>query len=296
MKHGEQYRFSASYPDIKGPHVVVDVHGMFESKYSYREFVKIHHRKTSTQWDLHGELFEVPVYLRLVLTPSGVRVPSRLSMDLPKMDILLEEWYSLPTCELYIERPPYVTYEETQHDVERQIDKILALAIPPDINSIHARHYFEHDPLNRIGRLFFSNIINDSYNLDLKHKKMEYNLEKEANILSKKAGLRGVWRVRSCGSRACFYSSHRDLPFLDMNLDHRVPYPDEIFAVIPVGRYGVFGSDTPRNKFKGNKGDYYWNCSIYDSINGKIVLYHGDEASPAAMDAVVEIARKIIKK
>ncbi len=294
-KHGGHYRFSASYPGIEGPHVVVDVPWRNSDELSFRKYVEIHHRKTPTQWELHGEPFDIPAYLRLVLTPPGVRVPSRLSADLPKKDVLLEEWHTLPTCELYIERSPNIYFSHRQRDIEQEIASILALAdIPYDIHGKDDRFYFEHDPINRIGRLYYQKSLNSFPGVDAKIWREDYTLERKANAMAKKAGWIGIWRVNTFGSQACFYLSHRDLQYLDMNLDHRVPYPDEIFAVVHTRPGAIFTEDSARNK--GNRGDYYWNCRVHDfPKKGSIVLYYGDEASQKTMDAVVEMAKKLMK-
>jgi len=296
-KHNGHYRFSASYPGIEEPLVVVDVPWKNGTQTSCRKFVNVHRRKTATQWDIHGEPFDIPAYLRIVLTPPGVRVPSRLGMDLPKKDVLLEEWHTLPTCELYIERPPRVVFGRMNLGIEKDIAQILALiGLRHDIYGKDDSYYFKHDPINRIGRLYYHNIINRPYSLELKDLKEEYLWAKNANAMAKKAGLNGVWRVRTCGSRACFYTSHRDLPFLDKTLDHRVPYPDEIFAVVHTRLNTIPTADSATNDGKGNNQDYYWNCRVYDfPQKGDIVLYYGDEASQETLNAVVKMSRELMK-
>ena len=301
-KRGSPYRFSASYPGIEGPLVVVDVLGMDGSQANFRKYINIHHRVTPTRWDIQGEPFDIPAYLRLILTPPGTCVPSRLPMDLPKKDVLLEEWYSLPTCELYIERLPYIFSSHRNTDIERKIGQILALAgISHDIIGKDDRYYFEHNPINRIGRLYYHHIqvignlntIEGSYNLDLKDKKAEYLFEDKANALAKQSGLPGSWRAPSS---TCFYSSHRDLLFLDRTIDHRVPYPDEIFAVVHTSTIPFLVTDSTRKNGQGNIVDYYWNCRI-DGFPGKgnLVLYYGDEVSQETLDSVAEMTRKRMK-
>ena len=164
-----------------------------------------------------------------------------------------------------------------------------------DIYGKDERYFYEHDPINRIGGLYYQKKINSFPGVDEKIWREDYTLERKANAMAKKAGLNGIWRVNTCGSQACFYLSHRDLQYLDMTLDHRVPYPDEIFAVVHT-RPGAIREDFARNTGKENKGDYYWNCRVHDfPKKGNIVLYYGDEASQETMDAVVEMAKKLMK-
>lgn len=294
------YRFSASYPGVEGPVVVVDFQ---RNDYSFsdkprnisRHWIQIHHRKTPTQWKQQGEPFDIPAYFRLVLTPLGKRVPSRLPVDLPKKDVLLEEWHTLPTCELYIERPPYMFHRNT--DEERVVAKILALAgIPHDVYGKDDRYYFEHDPVNRICKLYYNGNEEDDYNLETRELREEYNWEKKAAAMSKKAGMKGVWLAHTCGSRHYFYSSHRDLRYLDLDSDHRVPYPDEIIAVIPTRVASQITHNSVHDYSKEHKGDYYWNCQVHEfTRKGRITLYYGDEVKEEELNAVVEMTKRIMK-
>ena len=299
----KRYRFAASYPGVNGPVVVVDLVRDLGPHSPCRQFIQIHRRETPTRWKQEGEPFEIPVYFRLVLTPPGVRIPSRLTEDLPPKDILLEEWHTLPTCELYIERPPFIMFSHRILEAERDIEKILGLAgISYDIHGKDDRYYFEHDPLNRMRHSFFKN--GEYYSGSIKYFREEYNWEKKAYAVAKEAGLQGFWLERVYGWRGFFYSSRRDLRYLDINCNHRVPYPDEIIAVMRISsiesvaksQNALITKPCVHDYAKEHKGEYYWNCQVHDiPQKGSITLYYGDEVNQEKIDDVVKMARKLMK-
>ncbi len=287
-EHARNYRFSAAYPGVEGPVVVVDWMIGGNKNRHCRKVVTIHRRETPTRWSQHGEPFDIPASFRLVLTPSGIRVPSRLPANLPKEDIIHEEWVTLPTCELYMERNPQSFHYDSGEDAKWDIKHIRELnGSQHESDERHERKRVEQDPINQ--QLTWR-IQEENTRIQ-----KEYEWEKEAAATAKMAGMKGIWLARR-GSQDYFYSSHRDLRYLDRNSDHRVPYPDEIIALIETTHASLFTKDAIHDYTKEHKGDYYWNCQVHEICHkGSITLYYGDEVEQEELANVVKMARTLMK-
>ena len=97
------YRISDKHPTIAGPILVIDyLPAKVKNKKSYFETIQVHRRKSPTEWNQELEPLEIPASCRIILTDKGKKLPSQLSDDLPKQMVIREQWFSLPTCEMYI--------------------------------------------------------------------------------------------------------------------------------------------------------------------------------------------------
>ena len=109
----ELYKFSTAYDGAEGPVLVVDI-GLKRSKagqsIDFRQPMEeahgLLHRPIPEDVTVDMSL-DVPVFIRMVLTPSGQKTPSRLAAfpaeTIPIYKaVLCEEWFTLPTCEIYI--------------------------------------------------------------------------------------------------------------------------------------------------------------------------------------------------
>ncbi len=289
-----KYRYSATYDGVDSPVLVVDVGTPSHyptSPEPYRTMTYIHHRETPTRWCQNGDPFDIPSVYRLVLTPKGVKVPSRIKGDMPRKDVILEEWLSLPTCEAYIERPiaPVDFFMTEDLDAIRRLGGASSQT-PPFIHPFALGKHPSgirtepHHPLKN----YFKMHIRTEYS-----KRTLRILEDtaKANRLLKEAGLKGKWFDYT-------YSSHRDLMHLAANIDHLVPYPDEILVV--AGECSKT-DDIFHDHLATQKDDYYWNCKAYQFPKNRkrglfLYVFYGDEVPDDTITRIVDLAQKAFGK
>ena len=309
-------RFSSSYSGIDVPVLVIDYGSKTEKGYIYRENVIVHHRETPTRWSQNGTPFDIPVSFRVVLTPKGVRIPSRIYGDMPTKDIILEDWLTLPACEAYIERAIVPTYSTTALNklavlCETECESSRRLkALPSRFFGIQQTPYrLEADQNGRSNILGRKNVEHHPLSLSFKtyqdYRRTQgikgyysYNYlhdERKLNALGKASGIKGNWFGKT-------FSSHRNLNLLSASCDHRVPFPDEFLVMVDSVRYSelIEGSDKCIDYKDSHKGQYYWNCRAYKfkgcHKGAFIYVLYGDEASPEQFEQVVEIAKKVFVK
>ena len=314
------YRFSSSYPGIEAPVLVIDYGCSVLSKpyiKIYREKTFIHHRETPTRWNQTGEPFDIPAAFRIVLTPKGIRIPSRIHGDLPTMDIIVEEWLTFPTCEAYIERAigKRVFEADRQDDLEalrRLCETESALSrttttIPGtpchgiDRNEL-AYSVPEHYPLERCfqGVKSEHDFYMGPWSFILDERLSGVKELRKANELTRVAGIQGSWFYCSNFHHAIF-SSNRNLRYLSAKEDHIVPQPNEFLVMVqPECSETIQKGDESIDYSKLHNGQYYWNCKAYKFTGRKrgafIYVLFGDEASHEQFETVVEIARKVFSK
>ncbi len=270
----ENCRFSTSYPGIPSPVLVLD-YCYPNNKNLCRRKIQIHRRQSPTRWNQEGDFFEVPYVMRLVLTPAGVRVPSRLDEDLPTKDILIEEWHSLPEFEVYIENAPMLL-DSVNYSFEKAIGDFLGISDYPMQKGKMRDGDYLYDPIN---------------GFDEKNK-YDFNTKVSERLLSK-----GEEKLPSHiykwyrGAGGHFYSSHRDLYYLDAASDHRVPFPDEIFVYAG----GIAAMDQSSDS---DSKEHYWNYKVYKfpGVKRFVRIYHGDEVDPKEMDNLLQQAKRLLKK
>ncbi len=114
------YRFSTDYPDMEGPVLVIDFGKYKDPKdkstlFFRRTLEEAREDKASPRPSIEkGQKidmdFEVPVRLRMVLTLPGRKRPTRITLHgagsgrFIYEQALHEDWFTLPTCEIYVER------------------------------------------------------------------------------------------------------------------------------------------------------------------------------------------------
>ena len=102
------FRYSDSYPGVDGSVLVIDIPFIRDlpnnqKEVLFRKSIPYRRRVSATEWNQEREFLEVPEKCRLVLTPPGKRLPSRRPQGMPTQRGFWEAWFTLPTCELYIE-------------------------------------------------------------------------------------------------------------------------------------------------------------------------------------------------
>ena len=299
------YRFSTSYPGVDGPVLVVD--GGRECCFNeerwkmtmiYRTMTYVHHRETPTRWSQTGIPFEIPIDFRVVLTPKGVRIPSRIHGDMPTKGVIQEEWLTLPTCEAYIEWVPGIRSEYETVDLAK-LEELAGKQgeSSPWKDTHHFPYRVDNNPLGRsvpeyypLARFFIDTKSEHDYSYDVKR-------IREANELTRAAGIKGNWYLHG-------FSSHRNLKYLSAAQDHIVPYPDE-FLVIDWSAHAssLFSpniEEAPHDYREEQKGQYYWNSRAYKLIGGErgafVYVLYGDEVSPEQFEPVLEIYKKAFLK
>ena len=274
------YRFSDAYPGIDAPVLVVD-HGLrlgnlLSQSLIYRERTFVHHRETPTRWSQNGEPFDIPVAFRIVLTPKGIRIPSRIHGDMPTKDIILEEWLTLPTCEAYIEK---AVVQKFYTDDLTNLHDLLE-----NYHQSSDESYKEHNPL----AYFCHGPYSSNY------VKYDLMVQNKANAMTKAAGMKERWYGK-------VFSSHRNLKYLSSAEDHIAPRPDEFLIFTDCMRSEWIKTNERMHDYREeHKGQYYWNYRRY-TFKGKkwgavIDVFYGDEANPEEFEKIVEIAKKIYVK
>lgn len=115
------FALSEGYPGVDGPALVIE-QASREYGCLYREVRAgtlrraplrtvfwYHRRQADGVWDQRDERLEVPTGFRMVLTPHGVRVPPLCPAGVPEGLGLREAHYTLPTCELTLQRKARLT-------------------------------------------------------------------------------------------------------------------------------------------------------------------------------------------
>ncbi len=168
----ELYRFSTTYDGVEGAVLVVDI-GLKRSKkgqsIDFRQPMEeahgLLHRPNIPEGVTVDMSLDVPVFVRMVLTLPGQKTPSRLAAfpeeALPVYKaVLCEEWFTLPTCEIYIES--YTRERWRQYPREYlQIRKIAANYVRPADQQDPALNHLLKAFMN-LDKLPPANVRNDS--------------------------------------------------------------------------------------------------------------------------------------
>ena len=105
----EHLRLSDKWDGVDGPVLVIEkpAYGWnssnTEKEWLFSKTVKFRRRISQTEWSGETESIDAPAAYRIVLTEHGRRMPSRRPNGMPSQRGFWEAWYTLPTCELYVE-------------------------------------------------------------------------------------------------------------------------------------------------------------------------------------------------
>ncbi|MBP5638612.1 MAG: hypothetical protein J6X55_03980 [Victivallales bacterium] len=257
---------STTCPGIKGPVLVIDEVG--------RKTIQVHHRKSPTEWNQKSEPFNIPEgYMRVVLTPHGTKVPSRLS-GLPTRCFIIEKWFTLPAFEVYLEINPH-----NAHHIHSIVESGILSDLPEDA--------LRQDTLNMdsefvsVGRILREN-FQFKANGNRRYSKYVSNAKKITEI----HGFSGYWMVHRFGDNykpMMAFDTHERHPDKIPPNEYIAPYPDEILALIYLNRH----FDKMVNFFSphGKNGTCYWNHSANNVGSDCFYeIYYGDEVSDDTLE------------
>ena len=263
LTHGASYlRLSTTYPGINGPVLVIDD--------DERQTIHIHRRKTSTEWNQETEPFDIPKgFLRVVLTPRGIKVPSRLT-NLPKSCFIIEKWFTLPAFEVFLEINPV-----NKHNINFiQRSGILANLLEGNIQWNDLCKVTEYFNFGLEYKLVFNHDKNQYRRLWRKYKKYFSTAKK----ISENHSISGFLMVGNDYPLKLAFDTHeRQLDKIHYN-EGIAPYPDEILAIIHINEH--IEDEINVNIPRGKNGTGYWN-HIAKNVGSRrfFEIYYGDEVS-----------------
>ena len=265
----------SGYPEQNGNYDIV-----------YRKTIKMHRRTGSTSWNQQSDDFELPVKERLVFTPPGVVIPSRVDDDMPKF-LLDEVWLSLPDCECYYEANPVI-----QHDREFG-GNLFAWAKKTGIDSTN----IIKNEVKRANGFHFHSISKNTQLWPYKITQADRLTLESATQASKEAGLEGEWHriLGRQGLSEYAFTTHGQNA--EGNLGRRCPYPNEIFCYMDVSRPepGAFFrkwayvrppklKTTTKISLESQEGISYWNYASVCTPKFRLSIFFGDEVSPSTVE------------
>ena len=299
---------STKYDGLDCPVLVID-HGRQSSDngqpYYIRKEVVAHRRETPTAWRQEGEKFDVPAGERVVLTPVGTKLPSRLVGGMPRACIIHEEWYSFPDFEVYFEQPiDFLNAPSSREDI-------------PWIREIAGDNPEIWEAWRQQSQKYKCNLGNDNEHralLDIfkTHYVINFTWSDKQRVLMKKAGeqlrkngINANWLpVNDSDSEINYYAfstrrTANEIP--SSNLMDFVPYPDEIIVYIKhelkrKDRYPDIHHSFPNSKI----GLTYWNTQYHYVAYGSknhpfaMTICYGDEVPEETLSKILDILSKIL--
>ena len=280
----ERYRLSTHYDGIDGPVLIVDLPmptpDDARKPLETRRTAYVHRRISATEWNQKGEPFDLPTGWRLIATPKGRKMPSRLSPDMPRL-FLQEFWATLPECEVYLE------FKSSQND---DWQKILMLGEPsghaakkPEYHDVSAESYF-------LSKGYWKTWTFNLTNVD---KKWLSSL----NEATASVGLPGQWN-------RCFVEHNKTVPCYAYDVNGRfsqiteehpeiIPKPDEILCL-----FSADGNRNSQNKMVMNskEGKTYWNYRLVYISGFEIHIFFGDDVSMDQLNQMQTAVENAIKK
>ena len=289
----DQYRLSTHYDGIDGPVLVVDLpmpplNGPRKPLES-RMTAYIHRRLNATKWNQKGEPFDVPTGWRMIATPKGRKMPSRLSPDMPRL-FLHEEWTTLPECEVYLERPGllFVNNSISIHEILK-LDKTTDLATKlPEHHDVWAESYF-------LSKGYWKTWTSRLTNIDEKWLS-------SLNEATASVGLPGQWNrcfmdMEGMDNVNPVYVYDMNGKFSQITPEHPeiIPTPDEIICLFFTARSSTDKLDRNRTVMNSRDGKSYWNYRwIY--ISGiQTYIFFGDEVSMDQLNQMQTVIENVIK-
>ncbi len=284
------YRISNSFRGLSCPVLVVESGYPDAAKNNdiiFRRKTKFHRRTGPTSWSMQSEEFEFPSCERLVFTPPGVIIPSRIEDDMPKF-LLNEAWLSLPDCECYCERNPHMRDRHFNWSLQ-------ALAANEGIDKAK----IINKECSKPNILYFNNLYTTYTSWPFKISQADKTTMELAKQASEVTGLKGVWSKILCyqGRSEYVFTTHGRSP-ADV-LERRCPYPDEIFCILDVsasrpvadGFFQRMNNRNPKLKkttqlsLESMEGRSYWNyASVFIPKRFSVSIFFGDEVPPSTVE------------
>ncbi len=295
------YRLSKGFPGVRGESLVIDYLPIKEllAKKPYLVTIKGHRRKSVTEWNQELESFEVPAYFRAVLTEKGKRVPMQLDR-VPLERVFCEQWFSLPTCELYLQFHPGKFLDGVRNNVEL---RDIVLMRYPKGTSIYSLSSKEIPHIERSwDEDTFKEILRDVKEDDSDEPSAEEKaFLKRAIAKAAELGLTGHWERLPRGKPdhrgvtppiRYVFSTHRSLEELRKTPSPVAPYPDEVLLILPFVKmpsaedtqYVLSYNRYQPLCYRSSEWEY-WNHSktfLFDKREGgwgmDVKIMHGDDA------------------
>lgn len=290
------YRISDKHPTIAGPILVIDyLPAKVKNKKSYFETIQVHRRKSPTEWNQELEPLEIPASCRIILTDKGKKLPSQLSDDLPKQMVIREQWFSLPTCEMYI------MFNSFNRE---DLVKIIQPLYPPSMK------FSQID--SNISSLFHHLEELIVFNRFLTEKLEPLCIEKwpnAANVLKRiqdktaEMQLKGEWTLHSFNEPLYYkgaimvFSTCRSLDELKKCPRPIASFPEELVIVILITD---FSEEHLKHEWPDKERMYigpflgYWHYAGYSIKNLKDVqVFYGDAVSHETLDKIPPIIKTL---
>lgn len=262
------YRISTKFPGLECPALVIDF-GIPDKNGNlfYRKNIKIHRRVSKTEWNQQTKEFEIPVQGRLIFTPKGLRIPSRLQEDMPQC-ILREAWLTFADCECYCEslgakwssHPEENTLAFTriaEGQAEKTDKKGYLDYVWSNDRPIHTELSVYQDTITQADKTC---------------------LEK-ASLATAEAGIAGDWSrtINTNDERIYHFTNHGR--FKKTISEEIVPYPDEILCSLHIYRPAKHNKSkgTPVITLNSLEGKSYWNCRSAAYKEMHLRIFFGDE-------------------
>ena len=256
-----------TFPGLEHPALVVDFGGPNKKgELIYRQKIKIHRRLSKTEWNQQTEEFEIPVYGRLIFTPPGIRIPSRISDEMP-LCLLREAWLSFPDCECYCESlgAKWCSYPEENTSAFTRKAEGKAVKIE---KKGYWNHLWSNDrPVNTELSVYQGTIT-----------QADKECLEKASQATAEVGIAGSWeRIVHPSERFYCFTNHDR--FKKTIYEEIVPYPDEILCSVHIYKPTKHnkGKGIPVIKLNGLEGKSYWNCRSATYKNMQLQIFFGDE-------------------
>ena len=288
------YAVTTQYPGIDAPVLVVDYKPSPSS--NTRTSRLIHRRESPTAWKQEGEPFDMPACWRLVLTPPGKKVQSRLLPGMPTDCILWEEWYSLPNYEAYIEMPAMHTYDGTIPLFGR-LDEILQSDISKQQFTELQKNGVHHP---KLVEAYLSDTLDQRTEKGVPSSQDKKWLA-NAKLHASQIGIAGNWWTlteKNYIFPRIVFSTHHEIDVSDrQKLNTLVPYPDEIMAILLPNTHYKHFENRQEEHANGKDGSAYWNWKRFEfKGKGEFYLLYGDEVSDEALDKIQKLLTTLLEE
>ncbi len=279
------YRISTTFPGLEHPVLVIDFGGPNKKgELIYRQRIKIHRRLSKTEWNQQTEEFESPVYGRLIFTPKGIRIPSRLSEEIPQC-LLREAWLSFPDCECYCESLGAKWCSSPEEHTSAFTRKIEGKAVIIEKKG-YWNHLWSNDrPVNRELSVYRGTIT-----------QADKGCLEKASQATAEVGIAGSWeRIVHPSERLYCFTNHNR--FKETISEEIVPYPDEILCKLYIYKptNNNKGKGIPVINLNGLEGKSYWNCRSAAYKGMQLQIFFGDEVPLETVERLHQTLAKALQ-
>jgi hypothetical protein len=290
------YRISDKHPTIAGPILVIDyLPAKVKNKKPYFETIQVHRRKSPTEWNQELEPLEIPASCRIILTDKGKKLSSQLSDDLPKQMVIREQWFSLPTCEMYIMLNSFN---------REDLVKIIQPLYPPSMkfSQIDSKISSFFPQLEEL--IVFNRFLTEKLEpLCIEKWPNAANVLKRIQDKTAEMQLKGEWTLHSFNEPLYYkgaimvFSTCRSLDELKKCPRPIAPFPEELVIVIFITD---FSEEHLKHEWPDKERMYigpfleYWHYAGY-SIKGlkDVRVFYGDDVTHETLEKIPPIIKTL---